>query len=137
MDIATLYMDTYRIVQLLQTKGYSKEEAEGFIEAIREINLVGVATKQDLLEIRTELKEDITDLKGDMLKFQLVQTVAIIGVMIALTQLFQVEVSGEAMKEINLIEVASKQDVADLKEDIQLKSINSPPGEQDRQGAIR
>ena len=88
MDIATLYMDTYRIVQLLQTKGYSKEEAEGFIEAIREINLVGVATKQDLLEIRTELKEDITDLKGDMLKFQLVQTVAIIGVMIALTQLF-------------------------------------------------
>ena len=88
MDIATLYMDTYRIVQLLQTKGYGKKEAEGFIEAIREINLLGAATKQDLLEIRTELKEDITDLKGDMLKFQLVQTVAIIGVMIALTQLF-------------------------------------------------
>lgn len=110
MDIATLYMDTYKIVQLLQTKGYTKEEAEGFIEAIREINIIGVATKQDIsdlrdelkeeiAEVRNELKQDIADLrdelkqdmntlKGEMLKFQLIQTIALIGVMIALFQIY-------------------------------------------------
>lgn len=95
MDIATLYMDTYKIVQLLQTKGYTKEEAEGFIEAIREINIIGVATKQDISDLRDELKKEIADirddmitLKGDMLKFQLIQTIALIGVMIALFQIY-------------------------------------------------
>ncbi|MEM6628855.1 MAG: coiled-coil domain-containing protein [Bacteroidota bacterium] len=131
MDFATLHLDTYKVVKLLQEKGYSKKEAEGFIEAIQEITLSGVATKQDISDVRkeiqivqSELKEDISDvrkeiqiirselktdiadvrqeiqdvrleLKGDIanlknetLKFLMVQTVAIVGVMVALFQFF-------------------------------------------------
>jgi hypothetical protein len=77
MELATLHLDTYKVVKLLQTKGYSEAEAEGFIQAIREITLTGVATKSD-----------INDLRNDMLRFQVVQTVALVGTMIALLQVF-------------------------------------------------
>lgn len=77
MEYAQLHMDTYKIVQLLQTKGYSKDAAEGFIAAIQEITLSGVATKQDILE-----------LKNDTLKFLVIQSIALVGVMIGLFQIF-------------------------------------------------
>lgn len=102
MELATLHLDTYKVVKLLQEKGYSEEEAEGFIAAIQEITLSGVATKQDVKDIRAEiqdvrnevqdvekgLRKEIQDIKNEMLKFQVIQTIAIIGVMIALSQIF-------------------------------------------------
>jgi len=95
MELATLHLDTYKVVKLLQSKGYSEAEAEGFIAAIQEITLSGAATKSDIAEvlkdmadIKTELKQDIAGLKNEMLKFQVVQTVAIVGVMVALFQVF-------------------------------------------------
>ena len=84
MELATLHMDTYKVVKLLQEKGYTKKEAEGFIEAIQEITLSGVATKKDLAFVR----EEIQQLRDDTLKFQIIQTITIIGVMIALFQVF-------------------------------------------------
>ena len=64
---------------------------------MKEINLIEVASKQDV----ADLKEDVSSLKQEMirlenkivmglsdnLKFQIIQTIAIIGVMIALAQL--------------------------------------------------
>ncbi len=47
--------DTYKIVQKLQSKGYSREQAEAFVEAIQEINFADLATKKDLLELKFEL----------------------------------------------------------------------------------
>lgn len=102
MELATLHLDTYKVVKLLQEKGYTKKEAEGFIEAIQEISLSGVATKQDIQDVRVdiqavraELKQDIQALrieiqntKNEMLKFQIIQTITIIGVMVALFQMF-------------------------------------------------
>lgn len=95
MDFATLHMDTYKIVNLLREKGYTKKEAEGFIEAIQEITLSGVATKEDIQNVRNEISDlrtgtqkDFMDLRAEMLKFQVIQTVAIIGVMVALFQIF-------------------------------------------------
>ncbi len=76
-------LDTYKIVKLLQGKGYS-EKAEGFIEAIQEITLSGVATKQDIADLR----QAIADLKNDTLKFLIVQTITVVGVMVALFQVF-------------------------------------------------
>ncbi len=91
-----LHMDTYKVVQLLQAKGYTKDEAEGFIAAIQEITLSGVATKQDITEVkgeisslRIELKEEISDLRNDTLKFLMIQSIALVGVMVALFQVFQ------------------------------------------------
>jgi len=106
MDFATLHFDTYKVVKLLQEKGYSEKEAEGFILAIQEVTLSGVATKQGLQEtkeglsreiqnVKEELKSEINDLRGeiarlknDTLKFLMVQTLTIVGVMVALFQFF-------------------------------------------------
>lgn len=84
MELATLNLDTYKIVKLLQTKGYSEEQAEGFISAIQDITLSGVATKQDINDVKTEISE----LRHETLKFQIIQTLTIVGVMIALFQMF-------------------------------------------------
>lgn len=91
MELATLHLDTYKVVKLLKEKGYTEQEAEGFIQAIQEITLSGVATKQDVQDIRQEiqnLRQDMSKMAADNLKFQLIQTITIIGVMIALTQMF-------------------------------------------------
>ena len=77
MELATLHLDTYKVVKHLQGKGFTKKQAEGFIEAIQEITLSGVATKQD-----------VQDAKNEMLKFQIIQTIALVGVMVALFQFF-------------------------------------------------
>ena len=84
MELATLHLDTYKIVKLLQEKGYTEAQAEGFMQAIQEITLSGVATKQDIADVREEMAKGF----ADSLKFQLIQTVAIITVIIALSQIF-------------------------------------------------
>jgi hypothetical protein len=88
MNFATLHFDTYKVVNLLVSKGYTKDEAEGFIEAIQEVTLSGVATKQDVDDVKHDLKQEIHDVRNDMLKFQLIQTTTLIGVMVALFAFF-------------------------------------------------
>lgn len=102
MELATLNLDTYKLVKLLQTKGYSEEQAEGFISTLQDITLSGVETKQDISDVRNELKTDINDLRNELkediqdvrkeisnlLKFQIIQTLTIVGAMIALFQIF-------------------------------------------------
>jgi hypothetical protein len=112
MDLATLHFDTYKVVKLLQEKGYSEKEAEGFILAIQEVTLSGVATKQglqdvkeglgkEIQDVKAELKAEINDLrnevmgeiaklKNDTLKLLMVHTLTIVGVMVALFQFFSV-----------------------------------------------
>ncbi len=58
-ESVTLNLDTYKVVKLLQNKGYSKQEAEGFIEAIQEITLNGIATKQNLDDVKNDLYREI------------------------------------------------------------------------------
>lgn len=55
-------MDTHKIVRLLQDKGYSEQEAEGFIQAIQEITLIGVASKEDLRKVEKTLRQEISQL---------------------------------------------------------------------------
>lgn len=102
MELATLNLDTYKIVKLLQTKGYSEEQAEGIVTTLQDITLSGVATKQDVNALKNELKEDLSDVRNELkeeiqdvrkeisnlLKFQVIQTLTIVGVMIALFQIF-------------------------------------------------
>ena len=117
--LATLNLDTHRIVKHLESKGFTEEQAEGFIEAIEEINLVGVATKEDIQILKNDsqlLKSDlqlfrdemtlfkqevradmakqeatmiahISDSRIELMKFMLLQTVAIIGVTFGLVKL--------------------------------------------------
>jgi DNA gyrase/topoisomerase IV subunit A len=101
MDFATLNLDTYKVVKLLQTKGFSEDQAEAFIEAVQEITLSGVATRQDIKDIKVDFKDlgneiqeargdiqsnrlDIQDIRGElkllkwMLGFSLAMSVAIL-----------------------------------------------------------
>ncbi len=66
MDLATLHFDTYKVVKLLQEKGYSEKEAEGFILAIQEVTLSGVATKQGLQDVKEGLGKEIQDVKESL-----------------------------------------------------------------------
>lgn len=87
MELETLNLDTYKIVKLLQTKGYSEEQTEGFISTLQDITLSGVAIKQDLFDFRSDLKKEIQDVRkeiNNLLKLQVIQTLTIVGVMIAL-----------------------------------------------------
>ncbi len=65
-ESATLNLDTYKVVKLLQDKGYSEQEAEGFIEAIQEITLNGVATKEDLRQSEKRLNERIDSVRDGL-----------------------------------------------------------------------
>ena len=65
--MATLVIDTYRISQKLQSKGYTKDQAEGFIETLQDLDLESFATKEDIRSI----KADIDLLKGEMREMEL------------------------------------------------------------------
>lgn len=89
MELATLHLDTYKVVQLLQSKGYTKKEAEGFIEAIQEITLSGVATKQDISDLKqdiSDLKQTIVTLENKVLKFLIGHAVVMVTVMVSLAK---------------------------------------------------
>jgi hypothetical protein len=60
--MATLVIDTYRISQKLQSKGYTKDQAEGFIETLQDLDLESFATKEDIRSV----KADIDLLKGEI-----------------------------------------------------------------------
>lgn len=76
MNFATLHFDTHKVVKLLEEKGYSEEQAIGFMTAMQEITLSGVATK-----------EDIQSLKSEIFKFIMIQFIALVGVMVGLSVL--------------------------------------------------
>ena len=58
---------------------------------MKEITLSGVATKQDIADVREEirdLREEMVKGFSDSLKFQLIQTVALMAVMVTLFQVY-------------------------------------------------
>lgn len=84
MELATLNLDTYKVVKLLQEKGYTQEQAEGFITAVQDITLSGVATKQDIQDIRGEiqdLRNEMSDMKSELIKLIYINTITTIGVL--------------------------------------------------------
>jgi len=80
MQQVSLNLDTHKVFKLLQKKGFSEEQAEGVIATIQEVTLSGVATKQDI----SDLRQDISDRENKYLAFLMAHTIAIIGVMVAL-----------------------------------------------------
>jgi hypothetical protein len=59
--------DTLRMAQRLQAAGFSGPQAAGASEALAEALVgAGLATKGDLVTLRTELKADIAGLQADL-----------------------------------------------------------------------
>jgi len=49
--MTTLVLDTYRAMQTLQSHGYSKEQAEGMLEILHQIDTSELATKNDIKDV--------------------------------------------------------------------------------------
>ena len=88
MERVTLNIDTYKVVSQLEERGFTKEQAEGFMLALRDIELTGVASKNDIYGIKELITKEISDVRNEMLKFHILHSITIIGVMIALFQFF-------------------------------------------------
>ncbi len=53
--MVAITFDTYRVAKSLQASGFTPEQAEGLIDAIREIDTTQVATKADLREMELRM----------------------------------------------------------------------------------
>lgn len=62
-------IDTDIIKKGLKSKGYSKNQAEGFVDAIETIDFSNMATKSDIDGVKSdinEVKSDIDEVKSDI-----------------------------------------------------------------------
>lgn len=64
--MATPFIDTYSIAKRLQAKGYSEQQAEGFIEAFQDISTDRLADKSDIAAVRQEIKGQGQELRQEM-----------------------------------------------------------------------
>ncbi len=88
-DMASLTLDTYKAISLLQERGYSKQQAEGFVAVIQSADLADVATRDDIAALKDDiatLGHSIRDTRIEMYKVAAAQTLVIIGAVVALTQ---------------------------------------------------
>lgn len=54
--MTTLVKDTHQLVNFLQKKGYSKEQAEGFVEAVNEFELDDIAKSDQIKDLDIQIK---------------------------------------------------------------------------------
>lgn len=52
----TLVIDTNGIVKKLEARGFSRTQAEGITEALRELDTSSLATKADLKDLRRDIE---------------------------------------------------------------------------------
>jgi len=72
--MATVTFDTYKAIKLLRERGFKKEQAEGLIEVTQEIDVSGITTKEDLANLKVEL-----------MRFMFLLSMGIIGITVSLT----------------------------------------------------
>ena len=91
-SIKTITFDTYKVVNMLQTKGFTKEQSEALLEVAKEIDLSELVTKGDpkegLSELRTELSTKISNLQISLMKWITGMLLAQAGLIVALLQIF-------------------------------------------------
>ena len=67
-------LDTLKYVNILESKGFTREQAEAQVGLVRDVMYEELATRQDLKDLRTELKADMAELRSDLksLEFKLI-----------------------------------------------------------------
>jgi hypothetical protein len=73
---ATLRIDTLKFARTLTDAGFTQEQAEAIARGIADADTSELATKQDLAELKAEL-----------FRFLLVQSIGIVGLTVALIKL--------------------------------------------------
>ena len=100
-----IHLDTLAFVRRLTAAGFQREQAEAIVEGLAGADTSGLSTRNDVAELRTELKADINRLeiklgeeigrlevklgefKTELFRHMLVQTGVIVGAVIALMKL--------------------------------------------------
>ena len=86
--MASILVDTHQLVLTLKTHGFSDEQASGVAEAVSEIDLEHVTTKQDLALMKEELHKEISIFKADLFKWLVPILLGQAALTAALVQLF-------------------------------------------------
>ena len=87
--MASLSIDTYKAVSMLQQQGYSKQQAEGFVAVLQSADLADVATQADVAALKdaiASLDRSLQAARVEMYKVAAAQTLVIIGAIVALAQ---------------------------------------------------
>ncbi len=80
--MSTITIDTHKTIQKLMAKGYTEEQAEGFVEALTESDLV---TKDYLDSKLSVLKSDIM---AEMYKALLIHGLIVVATIVAVAKAF-------------------------------------------------
>ena len=76
--------DTHKIVDFLQTKGYSKEQAEGFVEAVKEFDTSALATTHDVEVTKQTLRNELMNVKSQLIMWFVGLEVATTGLLLSI-----------------------------------------------------
>jgi predicted nucleic acid-binding Zn-ribbon protein len=66
--MAVLTFDTYEFIRTLKDSGFAESQAKGIADSIRQVDLNHVATKEDIREVREELRKDIQGVREELKK---------------------------------------------------------------------
>jgi hypothetical protein len=85
--MASLTIDTYKAITLLEQHGYSKAEAEGFVAVLQSADLMDVATHSDIDDLAGQLAHLDKQLQAtriELYKVAAAQTLVVVGAVAAL-----------------------------------------------------
>ncbi|MFN5609317.1 MAG: hypothetical protein ACK5O9_04055 [Holosporales bacterium] len=92
--MATLTIDTYASINLLRDSGFEEKQAKAVVDVLTTADLNHVANKQDLNDIQSALKQEIANLrvdvitiKADLLKWIIPLLLAQAGTLLALIKI--------------------------------------------------
>ena len=55
--MATIAIDTYKIIKRLQERGFTKDQAEALVAVAQEVDISTMATKEDLKDLRLDFEK--------------------------------------------------------------------------------
>lgn len=104
-QLVEIKFDSHSKYKALLAKGFSEQQAEGIVEVFSEITLPNAATRADIIELRqditlvrqavekveltlrSEFKQDLSNLRKDLINQIYLNTFAIIGAVAAIVKL--------------------------------------------------
>jgi hypothetical protein len=84
---ATLRIDALKFVRKLTEAGMERPVAEAIVEGIAAADMSDLATRSDLVGLKSELKAEMAELKSELFRFMLVQSIGIVGLTVTLIKL--------------------------------------------------
>jgi hypothetical protein len=80
--MSTITIDTHKTIQKLMAKGYTEKQAEGFVEALTESDLV----TRDYLDSRLSVLK--SDIMAEMYKALLIHGLIVVATIVAVAKAF-------------------------------------------------